>query len=64
LNPSFIKKARHQRGNSDGIYNIASRLFINHTRGSSGSNNGLSGNNFANKTFEENATINSNVGAQ
>lgn len=57
FNPSFIKRPRHQRGNSDGIYNIASRLFTtNHTRGSSGSNNGLSAN--INKTFDEKGTIN------
>ena len=37
LNPKLIKP-RHQRGNSDGIQNIASRMFTHHTRGSSGSN--------------------------
>ncbi|CDW73793.1 calmodulin binding protein 3 [Stylonychia lemnae] len=49
-NPQLTKPkgVRHQRGNSDGIQNIASRLFTSHhTRGSSGSNGQL-------KTFEEN----------
>lgn len=48
LNPKLIRpKGRHQRGNSDGIQNIANRLFTHHTRGSSGSNGQL-------KTLEEN----------
>ena len=48
FNPSFMKRTRHQRGNSDGIQNIASRIFAgHHKRGSSGSNG-------QSKTFEEN----------
>jgi hypothetical protein len=47
LNHTLLKGPRHQRGNSDGNMNLASRLHLgHHKRGSSGSNGML-------KTFEE-----------
>ncbi len=47
-NPVLVKGVvHHQRGNSDGIQNLAHKIVAHHTRGSSGSNGQL-------RTFEDN----------